>query len=147
MDAATTTYALFFAAIAAGVVSFRHSTGLGDGLPSAMRWPLRCTLGLCVFLGIWGELAYVLWQLGVPLKIGSITNGRIREAWWLGPAAFVFAMISYGLLRESTSGKRPWPFSRTVGGVVLVGIGGVAVLYGLSLMHVGGPSAVPGGLR
>lgn len=147
MNAATTTCALFLAAIAAGVLSFRYSLRLGDGLPPAMRWPLRATLGLCVFLGIWGELVYVLWQLGVPLKVGSISNGRIHEAWWLGPAALVFAMISYGLLRESTSGKRPWPFSQTVGGAVLVGIGGLAVLYGLSLMHVASPSMAPSSLR
>jgi len=141
MDAATGTWLLFFASVAAGVAAFRHALTLGDKAPTPLRWLLRISLGVLVFLAVWGEMAYALWSLGVSLNLGSIANGRIHEAWWFGPAGGVFAMIAYGLLREGTSSNRAWKFTKTIGGAVLIALGLLAVVFGVRLLI--GPTHVP----
>lgn len=75
------------------------------------------------------------------IQVRRIANGRIHEASWFGPAAAVFAMMAYGPLRKSTSWKRAWAFSTTLGGAVLISLGAVAVLYGLSKLPA---AAAPG---
>lgn len=134
MNFETATYLLFLAAAACGALAFWHSLTLGEGFAPIVRWALRLNFGFCVFAAVWGLSGYWLWRSGAALKIGSVSNGRIHDAWWLGPAACVFALSSYGLLREESAGASAWPFSRTRGSVVLIVIAGLFCLYGWTLL-------------
>lgn len=125
------------ASVACGGLALWHSLRLGDDLAPVVRWLLRLNFSFCVFAALWGLTGYWLWCFGAGLKIGSVSNGRMHEAWWLGPAACVFAMCTYGLLREATSSQHAWSFSKTCGGVVLIVIAGWFCLYGWSQLSAG----------
>lgn len=102
MDASTLTLLLFGCTLAVGFIAYRHTATLGREESLFMRTALRFTFGACVFLATWSCIAFALWAAGIDLKIGTITDGRMNETWWLGPFCIVWAVLAYVQLKRST---------------------------------------------
>ena len=62
--------------------------------------------GVSVFAAVWTVSTDVLWQLGVPLRVGAINHGTMGETWWLGPACVAWAVLTWWELRRH-SGAPP----------------------------------------
>lgn len=101
MDTSTSTLLLFGCALAVGFIAYRHTATLGHGESFFMRTALRVTFGTCVFLATWSCIAFALWAVGINLKIGTVSNGRMNETWWLGPLCIVWAVLAYVSLVRS----------------------------------------------
>lgn len=104
MTASLFTYLLFISSIIVGAITFALSarSRLGEKIPPLLRWPLRLSFGIVVFLAVWSTTSYALWAMGVTLTIGMIERGIMGEHWWLGPACIVYAAFIYAQLKRNS---------------------------------------------
>jgi len=78
-----------------------------DRYPRAVAVAMRVMFGLGVFMAVWTCSTYLLWQLGIPLRIGAIERGLMAETWWTGPACIAWSLWIYWELRPNRSVGAP----------------------------------------
>ncbi len=100
MNPTIITLALFSASLTCGAIAYTHTEKFGSRMLPIFRYAIRFTFSGSVFLGVWASSSYAFWLMRVPLKIGTISNGKIADQWWLGPVCLIWAGLAYAELRS-----------------------------------------------
>ena len=90
------TILVWLVACAAGGLVFARTHRAGDGVGRVIP---RVMCGVMVMLSVWSVAVYALWLADVPLKVGTIEEGKMGENWWLPGVTVIWAALSYRALR------------------------------------------------
>lgn len=52
-------------------------------------------------LSFWTISCYIAWMMGADVKIGTVTEDRMAEHWWLPPLCLFMTSVSYFLAKPS----------------------------------------------
>ncbi|WP_196161811.1 hypothetical protein [Reinekea sp. G2M2-21] len=55
----------------------------------------RILFSIMLTLSSWLLISYIAWVLGVELDIGTVSDGKMQEHWWLPIVALIMAVFSY----------------------------------------------------
>lgn len=96
------TWLLIACASVPAFFAWRKTADLGTKLTVWKRRGQRAAFTGLVFFAVLGFLAYALWKVGVPIRIGAVKEGNLPPVAWVSLVTVVWAALTYMILLMNT---------------------------------------------